>query len=239
MIKVNKTSIKKELSPEEIERLLAYFQEELHNNTDTESLTYTLRNYVQKLTPANYVHTLYIKDDHTLETIIDEVPTSIDIGASKGLLKRCLQTQEPQLTNDTNRDPYYDEPVDNVFAYPLKNLLVIPLYDIHNNPFGLLWMGIPKGDINQFITQDVEHLQQLISLISYVAPKEESEPKQKQQEEETIPVAVPQDTESASKPTEDNTGHSTETPIEPSEEKTKAPSFLGKIRSIFAKPKES
>jgi len=238
MIKVNKTSIKKELSPEEIERLLAYFQEELHNNTNMESLAYTLRNYVQKLTPANYVHTLYIKDDHTLETMIDDVPTSIDIGTSKGLLKRCLQTKEPQLTNDTNRDPYYDEPVDNVFAYPLKNLLVMPLYDIHDEPFGLLWMGIPKGDINQFITQDVEHLQQLISLISYVAPKED-EPKQEEQEEETIPVEAPQDTESVSRSVEDATGHSTKTPVQPSKEKTKAPSLMGKIRSIFAKPKKS
>jgi GAF domain-containing protein len=188
--------------------MLHFFKEDLHNNTDPDALSRCLENYTRELTPAQAIHILYLKEVNTLETKTSDQVITLKIDHEKSLIKECLHNKKPQLINDIRRDPIYNERIDNVFSYELKNLLLMPLYDINHNIFALLWAGIPKGDINQFITQDIEHLQKLTAELSYVSPRENKENKENK-EELTINKT---------------------TRIEP-------PALIKKIKSIFSKSK--
>ena len=223
MAKVNMT-IKKELSEEEFERLLNAFKEELHNNADPDFLAHCLEIYIKELTPAEAVHVLYVKSDNQLETKHEDKPITIELSGTKGIIKQCLQSKEAHIANDVQRDPYYTESIDNVFSYEVKNLLVMPLYDISQNIFALVWAAIPKGNINQFITKDIEHLTTLINLISYTPPRAEKR-KERVKEEKKAPSEKTADTDSSvSEPSQPQT----KKPVE-------APALIKKIKSIFSK----
>ena len=219
--------IKKELSSEEFEQLITAFKEEVHNNADLDFLARTLDIYIREITPAKKTYLFHLKDEIHLETIHNENKTLIDLSTSRGMLKRCIQTKEPQLTNDIKRDSNYEEDTDNIFSYNLKNLLIMPLYDINKNIFALMWIGIPKKDINQFIAEDLAHVQTLIDQISYVTPLD------------TIKEESPEDEEVTSgsiKGTEKNKEHiMADSPQKNHNKKVEAPALIKKIKSFFYK----
>ena len=176
----------KELSDEELFHLSKTFKDEIHNNTDIELLGDIIETYVRKLTPAQFVHLFLLNKNSSLSIVNDPEKRSIIPSPSKSILAECLQTDEPQLVNDIKRSTHYDHTIDNPFEYDLKNLLVLPLHDINNTPFALIWAGIPKGNIKQFIQEDIDNVTLLVKQISYVKPstsESKAEEKHKTQEE--------------------------------------------------------
>ena len=164
MAKIINTAIKKEVTKEEFEKLYNSFIEEIQQSENPDQITQILVEYTKALTPAKMVHVFELKQNH-LQTKIQDDIVSIKLDNEKGLIGRCLKTQEPQVTNDIRRDPYYDENIDNTFSYELKNLLIMPLFDEEKKLKALIWAGIPKNDINQFIAKDIKYLQKLTSAV--------------------------------------------------------------------------
>jgi hypothetical protein len=231
-------NIKKELSVDKFEQLLHTFKEELHNNTDIPSLNRAMDIYVKEITPAKHTHLLYLSSPSSLEVYTKEGKSVIDISTSKGMIQQCIQTQKPLYTNDIRREKNYEEKTDNIAGYPLKNLLLLPLFDINNHIFGLLWAAIPKGDINQYIPKDIEYLTRLSEQISYVIS-----PQNTQKEIDSEPVEENPPKEDKNKVEEKEVEEKTEITIE-KESVTKekhekasneAPALIKKIRSIFSR----
>ena len=176
------STTKRELSDEELFHLSQAFKDEIHNNTNIEFLAHIFETYVKKLTPAQFVHLFLLNKENGLYIVNDPQKRSIIPSPSKSILSECLQTDAPQLINDIKRSARYDHTIDNPFEYDLKNLLLLPLHDSNNAPFAVIWAGIPKGNIKQFIQKDIDNVTLLAKQISYVKPST-SESKAKKESE--------------------------------------------------------
>jgi len=194
--------IKKELSSEELSRLINTFKEEVHNHTDAEFLSRTFAHYVKELTPAQFVHLFFMTDDKLTLFLIDTPQTTVDTSL-KSLISECVKTGEAQLVNDIRRSPLYTPAIDNLFDYDLKNILLVPLYDINESLFAFLWAGIPKKDINQFIQKDIDNITLLAKQLSYIKPQtikskpeEEKEESLKESQKDKNHTAKPSETNS-------------------------------------------
>jgi len=175
--------IQKELIQEELDQILVAFQESIKGNIDLDLLLKTLKIFVKEITPAKEIHLLILSNENSFEISDIENGIPIDLSSSQGMISRCLNRKEPQFTNDVNRYKEYDKKIDNIFDYNLKNLLIMPVQDINNELFAILWAGIPKGDLNQYISADIEHLVQLLDHIEYTMPREKREEEIKHSEE--------------------------------------------------------
>jgi len=237
-----KIEIKKELSVSEFDQIISSFKEELRNNTDIESLTRAFNIYIKEITPAKHISLLQLSSPSELITIHNGKTITIDISNSKGMLAQCIKTEEPQFTNDIKRHPSYEEKTDNIFDYELKNLLLFPLFDINNKIFAVLWAGIPKGDINQYIAQDIEHIKTLCEQITYVVPVENNktetpsipEPEAVQETPSKEVAAVEKDTKPSQKKEEIKSKQ-----LKESSPKDNAPKLVKKIKSLFSRTKKS
>ena len=128
---------------------------------------------VKKITPAKEVHLLIVVESgKTLETVTLEKNLTIDISSSKSILVKCYQTKEALFSNDIVRDADYNKEIDNFLAYPLKNLLVVPLLNKEKKILGLLWAGIPQKDWNQYMQSDVKYMIQFSILNEKILQKE-------------------------------------------------------------------
>jgi len=167
--------VQKALTREELDHMVTAFQESINGNTDLAFLSRTLDVFVKEITPAKEIHFLLVSQENDFEILDIKNNVNIDISSSQGLIRTCLKQKKPRFVNDVNRYSGYDEKIDNIFKYDLKNLLIMPLQDIDNNLFAILWAGIPKGDLNQYIREDIDHVIQLLDQIVYTIPEEKKE----------------------------------------------------------------
>ena len=161
-------TIKKELSQEELFQLLNTFKTDVDNVTDIQSLSIILETYVQTLTPAQHVHLFQINDDKKLLYSVENPSLpAISLSEKKGMVIKCIKDNIPVSANDVKRNSEYNPEVDNIFGYDLKNLLVMPLYDDNRIIFAVLWAGILKNDINQFIHKDIKNINMFVEHIHF------------------------------------------------------------------------
>jgi len=177
---------KKEFSDEELVHLSKAFKDEVHKSTDIELLANIIETYVKKLTPAQFIHLFVLSKENSLYIANDPQKRSIILSSPKSILFECLQTDKPQFINDIKRSDLYDQAIDNPFEYNLKNLLLFPLHDIDNTPFAVIWAGISKENIKQFIQKDIDNIAFLAEQISYekfstLEPKSEEDEVQEDQ----------------------------------------------------------
>ncbi len=182
--------VQKELTQEEFDYVLAAFEESINDNIDLDLLSRTLKTFVKEITPAKEIHLLGFSEKN--DSVVSDIENNIhiDLSSSQGMISTCYKKKEPQFTNDVDRYNGYDVKVDNAYDYNLKNLLILPLQDVNENLFAVLWAGIPKGDINQYISRDIEHLTQLLHKIEYVIPQEEDKAKEIDQSKEMYQSAL-------------------------------------------------
>jgi len=182
--------VQKELTQEEFDYVLAAFEKSINDNIDLNLLSRTLETFVKEITPAKEIHLLGFSEKN--DSVVSDIENNIhiDLSSSQGMISTCSKKKEPQITNDVDRYNGYDVKVDNAYDYNLKNLLILPLQDVNENLFAVLWAGIPKGDINQYISRDIEHLTQLLNKIKYVMPQEEDKAKKIDQSEDMYQSAL-------------------------------------------------
>jgi len=179
-----KIEIKKELSEVEFNQILTEFQESIEKQESADDLGQSFQELVKKITPSKEVHLLMpSKTGKTLETVTLKKNMTIDISSSKSILAKCYQTKEALFSNDIARDPHYNKETDNFLAYPLKNLLVVPLLNENKEILGLIWAGIPQKDWNQYMQSDIEYMMQVSVLNEKMVPKEEFQEEKSQPEE--------------------------------------------------------
>lgn len=182
---VEKIEIKKELTETEFKQILAEFKESIKTQESAYDLGKSFQELVKKVTPAKEVHLMIVQEPNTvLETVTLEKNITIDISSSKSILAKCHQTKEALFSNDIARDIHYNKEIDNFLAYPLKNLLVVPLLNEDKEILGLIWAGIPQKNWNQYMQSDIEYMMQLSVLTEKMIPAAEELQEEKTQEEE-------------------------------------------------------
>ncbi len=180
---IEKIEIKKELSEAEFNQILKEFRESIEKEENTDSQGQFFQELVKKITPAKEVHLLMpSKTEGVLETVTLEKNITIDIYSSKGMIAKCHQTKEPLFSNDIARDTQYNKETDNFLNYPLKNLLVVPLFNEAEEILGLIWAGIPQKDWNQYMQSDIEYMMQFSVLNEKMIQAEETQEEKSQAE---------------------------------------------------------
>ncbi len=165
--------IKKELTEVEVEQIFSEFQESIKKQENEYDLGKSFQELVKKITPAKEVHLMIISEpDKILETVTLEKNITIDISSSASMLRKCYHTKEALFSNEIVRDTDYNKEIDNFLAYPLKNLLVVPLQNEEKEILGLIWAGIPQKDWNQYMQSDVKYMMQFSTLNKKMLQKE-------------------------------------------------------------------
>ncbi len=186
---VEKIEIKKELTDVEFNQILTEFQENIVKQKNTDDLNQSFQELIKKITPAKEVHLLIPSaTENTLETTTLEKNMTIDISSYKSILAKCYQTKEALFSNDIARDTHYNQEIDNFLDYPLKNLLVVPLFDEDKEILGLIWAGIPQKDWNQYMQRDIEYMMQVPVLNEKMI--QEEEPQEETIQAEKFPEEV-------------------------------------------------
>ncbi len=182
---MEKIEIKKELTETEFKQILTEFKESIKTQESAYDLGKSFQELVKKVTPAKEVHLMIVQEpDKILETVTLEKNITIDISSSGSILAKCHQTKEALFSNDIARDPHYNKKIDNFLAYPLKNLLVVPLLNEDKEILGLIWAGIPQKNWNQYMQSDIEYMMQVSVLNEKMIPEAEELQEEKIQAEE-------------------------------------------------------
>jgi len=194
---VEKIEIKKELTKTEFKQIVTVFHESIKKQANMHDLGKSFQELVKKITPAKEVHLMIVLEPgKRLETVMLEKNITIDISSSKSILAKCYQTKEALFSNDTARDPHYNKEIDNFLAYPLKNLLVVPLLDEDKEILGLIWAGIPQKNWNQYMQSDIEYMMQVSVLNEKMILEAEELQEEKSQVEELQEEAAQESTSS-------------------------------------------
>ncbi|RLA76191.1 MAG: hypothetical protein DRG30_03425 [Epsilonproteobacteria bacterium] len=167
--------IKKELTEEEFTRIYHKFQKSIEKQTDSRYLSKSFQELFKQVTPAKEVQLLLVSEPNKiLKTITLEKNIAIDISSSKSILAQCYQAKEALYFNDISRNSDYNPDIDNFLAYPLKNLLLLPLLNIDKEIEGIVWAGISQKDFNQYTPSDIKYMTQ-VSVLSEKMTTEEEE----------------------------------------------------------------
>ena len=151
------------------------FQKSIEKQTDARYLSKSFQELFKQVTPAKEVQLLLVSEPNKiLKTITLEKNITIDISSSKIILAKCYQTKEALFFNDVSRNGDYNQDIDNFLAYPLKNLLLLPLLNIDKEIEGIVWAGISQKDFNQYTPSDIKYMTQ-VSVLSEKMTTEEEE----------------------------------------------------------------
>jgi len=132
--------------------------------TSEEDFSRILEKSILGLTPAKKVFFLYHDSEQERRFFALDLKNRSTVALTverKGLIARSLDTGQPFYTNDVGREPGYIDTADNPFGYDLKSLLLLPRFDASGRPSFLVWAAIPHKNLNQFIREDIEHLETL------------------------------------------------------------------------------
>ena len=186
-----KIEIKKELTQIEFQQIFTEFQESIKEQKNMHDLGRSFQILVKKITPAKEIHLLIVVESgKTLETVTLEKNLIVDISSSNSILTKCYQTKEALFSNDIARDTHYNKEIDNFLDYPLKNLLVVPLFNEDKEILGLIWAGIPQKDWNQYMQSDVEYMMQFSILLNENMTAEVEEPQEEKSQVEELQKEV-------------------------------------------------
>ena len=175
--------IKKELSEEEFERIYEEFQKQIEECKSIEDTIDMIQMIVKKVTPAQEIFLLNASESgKALAAIVNENYKDIDISKDNSMLAKCYRSREALFSNDIARDTDYNEVIDNFSAYPLKNLLLLPIFNNEKEVSGIIWAAIPQKDINQYMQSDVEYMMRLCALLTQIIEKEQKSSKSPKKE---------------------------------------------------------
>jgi len=171
---------KKKLSEEvvfsEFKQTLLSYEKQLNEKNDTQSVGLWIEDFVKHVTPAKEVQLLVLNESiKQLETVVLDKKITINISNTSGMLAEVLHTRKALFTNDVNRELKYKEDIDNFLHYPLKSLLIFPLVE-DGNIWGLIWAGIPRKDLHQYIKTDLASLEQMQQLLKKPGQKTDDDP---------------------------------------------------------------
>jgi len=160
------SKIKPVPTPEVIRKTLEEFREKLSEAGDPEKIENACKEAVETLTPAREIRLLLCNDEGSLLTECSGKEHPLD-PRKRSLIGKALQSQKALYTNDVRREAEYLPSLDNPFDYPLKSLLLAPLLHPESSQvIAILWAAIPRGDLHQFVREDLEALEKLLGLIS-------------------------------------------------------------------------
>ena len=142
----------------EMEESLKKFRQELQECKDLSSLQTFLIQIVQHLTPAESIRLLLPKNGKLSDP---DGEMTLPCDTDESLVQMAIDQGEALLTNDVRRDGSYDAKSDNPGNYPLKSLLIYPFFQSDQTLIAVLWAAIPLKNLNQFVSQDPEHLQSI------------------------------------------------------------------------------
>ncbi len=160
-----KKKVSEEVLSSEFKQTLSSYEKQLNERSDIRSMGRLIQDFVKQVTPAKEVQLLLLdKSMKEMKTVTLDKNMMMNISNTSGMMAEVLHTRKALFTNDVERELKYKEDVDNFLHYPLKSLLLFPLVE-DENIWGLIWAGIPRKDLHQYMKIDLAYLEQMQHLL--------------------------------------------------------------------------
>ena len=172
--------IKRELTENEFKNIIVACQTAMSKNKELQAVVDICTEKTKEITPAEEVYLLLLDKENKIFEIASH-NKSIPIHEEEGIISESLKSRQPFIVNDVSNSFLYQEEADNIFDYPLKDLMIIPFIEskADQNIVALLWAGIPEKSWNQYTQKDLDYMVRFVMYMKKFLPQPYSPVKKK------------------------------------------------------------
>ncbi len=172
--------IKRELTENEFKDIIVACQTAMSKNKELKAVVDICAEKTKEITPAEEVYLLLLDKENNIFEIASH-NKSIPIHEEGGVISESLNSRQPFIINDVANSFLYQEEADNIFDYPLKDLMIIPFVEskADQNIVALLWAGIPEKSWNQYTQKDLDYMVRFTLYMKKFLPQSPSPVKKK------------------------------------------------------------
>lgn len=163
-INIEELRIRKELSPEEMLKLIFDYAGKIANEPKLDNLLQLMADLGREIVVADRCTIwLFDKEKNELWTRVAHGIQEIRIPADTGVVGHVIQTQEPYFTDDAYKDPKFNQSVDKKTGYRSKAMLALPLYNNEGQILGAYQTVNKLTEAQVFSEKDIDNLKMVAS----------------------------------------------------------------------------
>ena len=166
-MKTNRT-LKKELSREELLHLVLKNLRQIESTQEKGLIVQHIETLCKTSVAGEWATLWFLDENKKFYTETLHQDKQINISVDKGILGRCYREKSSSFSRLVIENPEFDPTIDNCTNLPLKDMMIVPITDEHQNIIALLQVANHQKDIQQFTDSDFHTLDIIIKHIEKI-----------------------------------------------------------------------